>query len=121
LIRWLQEGFHMARKLFALGAAALALLMLSAVDPAEARRGGHGGHGARSFGGPFHRSGPSRFVGSHHHRHYYQRRFFIGAPLAFGFYGYAYYSGSCRWLRSRALYTGSPYWWDRYEACINGY
>lgn len=102
----------MTSKLVALSAVSLALLAMSAVDPAEARRG-HGGHGARSFG-------PTKFIGSHHHRHYYRRRLFIGAPLAVGYYSYGY--GGCRWLRSRALYTGSPYWWDRYYAsCINGH
>jgi hypothetical protein len=109
----------MANKLFGLGAAALALLILSAVTPAEARRG----HGARSFGGPAHRLGPSRFVGSHHHhRHYHHRRLFIGVPFGYGYYNYGYgYGYGCYWLRSRALYTGSPYWWNRYHACLNGY
>jgi hypothetical protein len=33
---------------------------------------------------------------------------------------YAYADG-CYWLRRRALYTGSPYWWRRYYACRDGY
>jgi hypothetical protein len=45
----------------------------------------------------------------------------VGAPLWWG--GYGYYSGysGCGWLRARALYTGSPYWWSRYRACLYGY
>jgi hypothetical protein len=30
-------------------------------------------------------------------------------------YAYGY---DCDWLRRRAAITGSPYWWDRYNACI---
>lgn len=25
--------------------------------------------------------------------------------------------GGCGWLRQKAQRTGSPYWWDRYDAC----
>jgi hypothetical protein len=28
-----------------------------------------------------------------------------------------YRSGGCGWLYHRAVDTGSPYWWSRYEAC----
>ena len=31
------------------------------------------------------------------------------------------YGSGCEWLRRRAAYTGSGYWWDRYYACVNGY
>ena len=44
---------------------------------------------------------------------------FVGVPLVYGAYAYGY--GSCRWLRYRALETGSGYWWARYYDCINGY
>jgi hypothetical protein len=51
------------------------------------------------------------------------RRVFVGVPLVYGAYGYGYgYGyGGCRWLRYRALETGSRYWWARYYDCINGY
>lgn len=61
-----------------------------------------------------HRGHGLRF-GHHHgfrHRHRFHGGIFLGAPL----YG-GYYYGSCRWLRHRALVTGSPYWWRRYYAC----
>jgi hypothetical protein len=28
------------------------------------------------------------------------------------------YGDDCYWLLQRARATGSPYWWDRYNACI---
>jgi hypothetical protein len=31
---------------------------------------------------------------------------------------YYTYADDCYWLRQRALATGSPYWWDRYNACV---
>jgi hypothetical protein len=56
----------------------------------------------------------------HAHRH---RHRFIGVPL--GLYaGYGYYNDygdGCEWLGQQALYTGSIYWWDRYNACGSGY
>jgi hypothetical protein len=55
----------------------------------------------------------------HHRRGFHHRRVFIGAPFLYG--GYYYYGNGCDWLRRNALYTGSPYWWNRYYACINGY
>src|SRR5262245_45483496 len=97
----------MASKLVALGGAALALLILSAVGPAEA----HGSHRVHSMGGSVHMGGPV------HHRHFHHRVFVVGGPFAYGYY----YGDGCYWLKRRALYTGSGYWWDRYYACINGY
>jgi hypothetical protein len=41
------------------------------------------------------------------------------API--GAYGYYAYGDGCEWLRQRALYSGSAYWWDRYNSCIYGY
>jgi hypothetical protein len=114
----------MTRKLLAFGCTALAVLMLCAIlDSADARRGGGGGgHGfSRGFGGgPRYHGGPRRFGHHHHHgRHHHHRRFrgiYLGAPYV---YYDSYYSyGSCSWLRHRALRTGSPYWWNRYYACI---
>ena len=32
---------------------------------------------------------------------------------------YGYYPGyrSCYWLKKKAIYTGSKYWWHRYKEC----
>jgi hypothetical protein len=120
----------MPRKLFALAAGALAVLfVMSTFDAAEARnyrsggaRAFHGGGHARAFSGRAfrgprgsyaYRSGGGRF----HHRGY-GRGFAVGIPLAYGAY---YYGSGCDWLRRRAAITGSRYWWNRYQACIDGY
>jgi hypothetical protein len=120
----------MTKKWSALGASALALVLVaSTFDTAEARRnggglriGGGGGHfAARSFGGTRF-MGRSSFAGiGHRHRHrHIGRGFAIGVPLAYGAYAYSY-GGGCSWLRYRALETGSRYWWSRYYDCVNGY
>ncbi len=57
-------------------------------------------------------------------RHGHGRRFrggyFAAAPYFYGnsYYDYGY-SGGCGWLYRRAVETGSPYWWRRYEDCID--
>ena len=118
-------------KLLASSVAALAMLALaSASAPAQAKGlGGHGGHGSgMSMGGHGmsmgragwapHFSSVQHFSHLHHHHHFrfrHHRRFIV-----VGAYPY-YYDDGCYWLRRRALYTGSPYWWHRYYACRNGY
>ncbi len=124
----------MTKRLLALGCAVLAVLVLvAAMSPAEARRGGRGfaksfgsQHHGRFSGGPrfqgrfsagprFHAGSRSR--GRHVYRHFRRHRhIYIGPPLIYG----TYYYSECNWLRRRALRTGSPYWWDRYYACIDG-
>jgi len=52
---------------------------------------------------------------AHGHHHHHGIRVFVGGGP--GLYGYG---GSCRWLRLRALETGSPYWWKRYRFCMYG-
>ena len=101
------------------GVATLAMLGLaSASEPALAR--GHSGHGHPGGGGwAPHSSAVRAFSGPHHfafHHFRHHRRFaFVGA------YPYYYYvDDGCSWLRRRALYTGSPYWWHRYYACRHG-
>jgi hypothetical protein len=91
-----------------------------------------GGGGPRTFAGP---AGPShlntgptwrgdRFASRHfdrddfrfHHRHGH----FVNGVFVFDVGpGYAY--NDCWWLRRRALATGSPYWWHRYELCVGYY
>jgi hypothetical protein len=92
-------------------------------------RGGAGHFGGRHFGGSrfvgrpdFYRGGHRHYGHRHPHRHYgrhFRRGIIIGAPFVYGGYYSGY--GSCRWLRIRALETGSRYWWARYEDCLNGY
>ena len=111
-------------------AAALAVLLLvGSVETAEAKRGGGkhysgGGHSsARSHSGSrgySSRGSKSYYAGNNHggYRHRYIRRHVIvGAPLAYGYYGYA---DSCYGLRRRAEDSGSSYWWNRYYACVDG-
>lgn len=97
------------------------------------RGSGGGGPGfaapGRSFGNgsarSFSNSGPRVYGYAHrgdgrghrHGRHFHGGRAFLyGAP----FYG-AYAYGSCNYYYERAMATGSPYWWDRYEACTGDY
>jgi len=117
----------MSRTMVALGGAALALLMVSTFSaPADARRGGaHGWNGARAHMGAGrhfqhrpHIQHRADFAHRHRHHRHAHRRIFVGVPLAYGAY---YYNNGCYWLRERALYTGSPYWWNRYYACLDGY
>ena len=117
----------MASKLVALSGAALALLMVASFSaPADARRGGgHGWSGARHhMGARLHFQHRAHFHPRAHfvHRPFFHhrrvhRRVFVAAPI----YGAYYYDNGCNWLRRRALHTGSPYWWNRYYACIHNY
>lgn len=55
-----------------------------------------------------------------HGRRHHRGRYFAAAPYFYGYdYGYGYYGGGCGWLYRRAIETGSPYWWRRYEECID--
>jgi hypothetical protein len=120
----------MARKhMTALGAVALALLMVSALSfPVEARHGGGGGGGRGGHGWSGHGGGWSGHHGvqghrsngaPHAHRHFHHRGF-RGRGFDGPYYDYGYYGG-CSWLRRQALYTGSGYWWNRYYACLGDY
>lgn len=77
--------------------------------------------GDRSFRG---RSGRiANFNGGRWHgdRHGHHRRgsrfFFAGVPYGYYYDDYAYYGDDCGWLYRRAIQTGSPYWWQRYQVC----
>jgi hypothetical protein len=100
-----------------------AAAMTLAVGSAEARHGGwsSGGHWGGGHWGHMRSHafvGRSHFAFSHrpHFRHHHHR-FLAVAPY---YYDYGYGDG-CYWLKRRALYTGSGYWWNRYYNCINGY
>ncbi|MBA4132356.1 MAG: hypothetical protein C0519_13145 [Hyphomicrobium sp.] len=59
--------------------------------------------------------------GKRHSRDFVRRRghrYLWGPGLGFYFYD-GYYYGDCDWLERRALATGSAYWWDRYNRCID--
>ena len=67
--------------------------------------------------------GLAQRVQHHHHHHHHHHghghaHLLYGVPFAYGSYDDAY---ECYWLRRRALYTGSTYWWDRYYACLYVY
>jgi hypothetical protein len=55
-----------------------------------------------------------------HHRHNYP---YFWPGVAWGGVGiYSTYGyGGCGWVYRRAMATGSPYWWRRYQDCIYGY
>jgi hypothetical protein len=90
--------------------------------------------GVRSYGGvrpfygairPYNNVRPFYGPAFSHHRFHHHR--FHGAPFIalgayplYGTYGYSY-AYDCYWLKRQALFTGSPYWWQRYEACLDGY
>jgi hypothetical protein len=119
-------------RIIAVGVAAF-FALAGAVSTADAGRGGgHGGHGHsgghmsfKSGGGHGHGHGGkghsqhyahggnwNKNYYSHHHGKY--GRYRRGYP----WYGvYAYGGGGCGWLYSRAITTGSAYWWDRYYQC----
>jgi hypothetical protein len=74
---------------------------------------GDRGFSRRGRGGPVVGSNNwNRHDGRHHHR---RNRIIIGAPYFYDDYAYGY--GDCGWLYSRAVQTGSAYWWRRYEVC----
>ena len=112
---------------------AAATISLGAVSADARRGGGHGGgHGGGGWGGGHSHgahwggmgvrshafSGGPRAAFRHHHHHRHARVFAF-APYYYD-YGYSYGDG-CYWLKRRALYTGSRYWWNRYYSCIDGY
>lgn len=101
-----------------------AAVMALAVGTAEARHGsaghwsGSGGHYSGGHWGHMRSHsvvGRPHFAFRHHHRHH--RVFAVVGPY-YADYGYG---EGCYWLKRRALYTGSGYWWNRYYHCINGY
>jgi len=108
----------------------------SAVTLVRGGGGGGGGHGGFAMGGG-HMRGGHEFVGGggprfaahdfhhgfnhDHFHHFHNRRFFVSNVFFFGGYPYYGYYGDCYWLKRKAIITGSPYWWTRYEACLGYY
>jgi hypothetical protein len=46
----------------------------------------------------------------------FRKRRFRRFRRFYPYVSYGYYDG-CAWLRRRAYYTGSAYWWSRYNRC----
>ena len=112
----------MSKKLLACAAGALGLMLASSTfQPAAAKSHGGNSYGGKSYshvghvghvGHPF--VNKARFVHDRRFRRHHHNRIFV----AYSDYGYA---NDCYWLRRKALYTGSSYWWNRYYACTSGY
>jgi hypothetical protein len=64
--------------------------------------------------GNFHDFRHARFDRFHHH--FFGFPFFVAAGFP-SYYDYGY--GGCGWAYRNARATGSPYWWNRYYACIS--
>jgi len=95
----------------------------------------HPGFGRFAMGGPGRQFGAmgwrhGNFHNFHnfhdgHFRHFHRN--FVGFPffVAGGgypyddYYDYGYYGGGCGWAYRNARATGSPYWRNRYYACVN--
>lgn len=64
---------------------------------------------------------PANADGSwHRHRYSYsfsQPRLYKSYPGSIRYYKSACSYGDCECLRSLAVRTGNPVWWDRYQAC----
>jgi hypothetical protein len=105
-------------KLLPSSLAALAMLVFAAAsEPAQARDHSSHGYGGSSGWSP-HFTSVRQFSGSRHFivRHFRHHRRFALVDV----YPYDYDDG-CYWLRRRAVYSGSPYWWRRYYACRQAY
>jgi hypothetical protein len=98
-------------------------------DGGRAFRGNRGGgdidRGSRRAGSKFRNSDGPRKYGyrggkKHNHSHIrrHGHRYLWGPGLAYWYYD-GYYYGDCDWLERRALATGSAYWWNRYERCVD--
>ncbi len=94
-------------------------MMRGGPGPSRGIGGGRGHGGPRMHPGPRgpRHAGPGHHHGHHHHHHRRGYRGFYYGGFPSYYYGYGGYD-DCGWLRRRALVTGSPYWWDRYYACI---
>jgi len=121
----------MAKKLLASAAAACALMLTFGVyQPAQAKHGGQSGasnHASSAMGHAYQVGAPVKhadakpvFVKNSHsfkHKHAFRHHKRI-IVVGYNDYGYA---NDCYWLKRKALYSGSGYWWSRYYACVEGY
>jgi len=88
---------------------------------------GDRGHSYRSGGRRAYRGrGGRRYHSYRRHRRYRHPGyvyldtpfFYYGSPY---YYDRYYYDAPCRWLRRRAVRSGSRYWWRRYRRCLYRY
>jgi hypothetical protein len=49
-------------------------------------------------------------------RRHHRALFFVGPSRDYGYDDYG-----CQWLKWKAIHTGSPYWWRRYDRCRSGW
>jgi hypothetical protein len=109
----------MAKKLLAWVAATSALILTSGVtQSAEAKHGGHSGGSSSAMSHSYRMGAPyvkHAQVFKHKHVFRHHKRIIV---VGYNDYGYA---GDCYWLKRKALYTGSGYWWNRYYACVEAY
>jgi len=121
----------MPKNLLGWAAGVCALMLTSGIyQPAEAKHGGHSGTSKMSsstmghsyrVGAPYvkHSFAKPVFVKkAHFFRHKHARHHKRIIVVGYNDYGYA---DDCYWLRRKALYSGSGYWWSRYHACVQGY
>jgi hypothetical protein len=72
-------------------------------------------HGAAPHGNAVQVRHLERHFDGDHHSHF--RRHFGPRIYIAPVYGYSSYHNGCYWLKRKALYTGSRYWWHRYNEC----
>ena len=96
---------------------ALACVILAGAattDAAMAKLSGSGSKGGSSSMGPKSGaiiSGPIKGGSIKGEKKWGHARYAYFGPVVYASYD------SCRWLKVRAIETGSPRWWARYEAC----
>jgi hypothetical protein len=120
----------MPKKLFAWAAGVCALMLTSGVyQPADAKHAGSSGgsKGSFSMGHSYRLGAPyksayakpayAKTTHAFKHKHAFRHHKRI---IVVGYNDYAYGS-ECYWLKRKALYSGSAYWWNRYYTCVEGY
>jgi hypothetical protein len=127
----------------AVAALACSLLLIPVmIDQADAGRRGGGGFSRGHIGGGniarAHIAGVNRWSGNRWrggnigvrsskwhgnnwkpYKHYDRRFVGVGVGWWPGYRRYSYGYGSCEALRRQAVTTGSRYWWNRYNVCVN--
>ena len=101
---------------------AASIAMAGAVSMADAGpiHRGHM-HAGPMHAGSMHSVHPIAHWNGHGPGHWHGHHRWWGYGVYPAFYGGDYYyGGGCGWLHRKAVVTGSPYWWSRYETCVGG-